>query len=232
MATTPLPSITAAPRNRIIPGVDRQYSTGLSVALDLHGLGAATLTTIATYADSKVDYSFDGDWGNPHLWAPYTYDFTDYQMRHRSTRSLELRLSDTPARRRLGHLLAVRRVCLRAARIAVGHQCRNAIVDPFDASQNSDTLTVIASRYRSRNAAVYAQLDGDFDRRCASLGMRAERHTSSYDDTTTILERADGGEHLWPADNFWGGQASLDFAIAEGQHVYALAVARLQGRRI
>ena len=29
------------------------------------GLGSTTLTTIATYADTTVNYGFDGDWGNP-----------------------------------------------------------------------------------------------------------------------------------------------------------------------
>src|ERR1700719_4437365 len=78
------------------PGVDRQYSTGLSARSTYSGLGSATLTTIATYADTKVNYGFDGDWGNPVLWAPYTDDATEDQLRHRSTRSLEIRLSDTP----------------------------------------------------------------------------------------------------------------------------------------
>src|SRR5450432_3083797 len=56
------------------PSVDRQYSTGLSARSTYLGWGPATLTTIATYADTKVNYGFDGDWGNPKLWAPYTYD--------------------------------------------------------------------------------------------------------------------------------------------------------------
>ena len=54
------------------PGVDRQYSTGSPRARTYTGVDAATLTTIATYADTAVDYGFDGDWGNPLLWAPYT----------------------------------------------------------------------------------------------------------------------------------------------------------------
>src|SRR5271167_3137596 len=78
------------------PGVDAQYSTGFSARSTYSGFGPATLTSIATYADTTVNYGFDGDWGNPSLWAPYTDDYTEYQARHRSTRSLEMRLSDTP----------------------------------------------------------------------------------------------------------------------------------------
>jgi len=80
------------------PGDDRQYSTGVSVHSTYTGFGSTTLTTIATYADTKVNYGFDGDWGNPVLWAPYTDDATEDQVRHRSTRSLEFRLGDTPTK--------------------------------------------------------------------------------------------------------------------------------------
>ena len=80
------------------PGVDRQYSTGLSARSTYTGFAPETLTVIATYADTTVNYGFDGDWGNPVLWAPYTYDYTEYQVRYRTTTSLEARLGDTPPR--------------------------------------------------------------------------------------------------------------------------------------
>jgi len=37
------------------PSVDRQYSTGLSARSTYSGWGPVTLTTIATYADTKVN---------------------------------------------------------------------------------------------------------------------------------------------------------------------------------
>jgi outer membrane cobalamin receptor len=96
-------------------------------------------------------------------------------------------------------------------------------VDPFDATQNSDSLSVISSEYRSRNGAIYGQLDGNFSERARwSLGVRGERHTSHYNDTTTNLDAPTTANDFGPADNLWGGQASLDYKIADGQHVYAL----------
>src|SRR6202030_3976211 len=79
------------------PGVDSQHSTGASLRLalseiDLAGLGQATATVIGSYADTRVKYGFDGDWGNPILWAPYIYDYNDVQNRKRTTQSLEARL--------------------------------------------------------------------------------------------------------------------------------------------
>jgi outer membrane receptor protein involved in Fe transport len=205
------------------PSVDRQYSTGLSAHSTYTGLGSATLTTIATYADTKVNYGFDGDWGNPVLWAPYTYDFTEYQVRYRSTRSLEFRLGDTPTKESPHGLSWLVGVYAFELRESLTDTSAGVYIDPFDATQNSDSLTVISSEYRSRNGAVYAQLDGNFsDRARWSVSMRGERHTSRYNDMTTNLDAPTTANDFGPADNLWGGQASIDYRIAEGQNVYAL----------
>jgi iron complex outermembrane receptor protein len=205
------------------PGVDRQYSTGLSARSTYSGLGSATLTTIATYADTKVNYGFDGDWGNPVLWAPYTDDATEDQLRHRSTRSLEIRLSDTPTPQTAHGISWLFGVYAFELRESLTDTSAATYVDPFDATQNSDSLSVVSSRYRSRNGALYGQLDGNFsDRARWSVGLRGERHTSLYNDTTTNLDAPTTANHFGPADNLWGGQASLDYTVAEGQHVYAL----------
>lgn len=205
------------------PGVDRQYSTGLSARSTYSGLGAATLTTIATYADTKVNYGFDGDWGNPVLWAPYTDDATEDQLRHRSTRSLEIRLSDTPTPQTAHGISWLFGVYAFELRESLTDTSAATYVDPFDATQNSDSLSVVSSRYRSRNGAVYGQLDGNFSERARwSVGLRGERHTSSYDDSTTNLDAPTTANNFGPADNLWGGQASIDYTVADGQHVYAL----------
>jgi iron complex outermembrane recepter protein len=204
------------------PSVDRQYSTGLSARSTYTGLGLATLTTIATYADTKVNYGFDGDWGNPNLWAPYTYDFTEYQVRHRSTRSLEFRLGDTAAagaRRGLSWLVGIYAFELRES---LTDTSAGTYLDPFDATQDSESFSVTSSEYRSRNAAVYGQLDGDLGQARWSVGLRGERHISRYSDTTTNLDAPTTANNFGPADNLWGGQASIDLAVADGQHVYAL----------
>ncbi len=204
------------------PSVDRQYSTGLSARSTYTGLGSATLTTIATYADTKVNYGFDGDWGNPMLWAPYTYDFTEYQVRYRSTRSLEFRLGDTAtsgAQHGLSWLVGVYAFELRES---LTDTMAGTYLDPFDATQDSESFSVTSSEYRSRNAAVYGQLDGDLGRARWSVGLRGERHISRYTDTTTNLDAPTTANNFGPADNLWGGQASIDLAVADGQHVYAL----------
>ncbi len=201
------------------PSVDRQYSTGVSAHATYTGLAAATLTTIATYADTVVNYGYDGDWGNPILWAPYTYDYTEYQVRHRSTRSLEIRLGDAPAHG-LAWLFGVYAFDLREG---LGDTSAGAYIDPFDATQNSSSLTVVSSQYHAQSGALYGQLDGDLGARSRwSIGLRGERRTTHYDDTTTNLDAPTTANDFGPANNLWGGHASLDTEVADGQHVYAL----------
>jgi iron complex outermembrane recepter protein len=205
------------------PGVDLQYSTGLSARSTYSGWGAATLTTIATYADTKVNYGFDGDWGNPKLWAPYTDDATEDQLRHRSTRSLEIRLSDTPTPQTAQGISWLFGLYAFELRESLTDTSAAIYLDPFDATQNSDSLSVVSSRYRSRNGAVYGQLDGNFSEHVRwSVGLRGERHTSDYNDSTTNLDAPTTANNFGPADNLWGGQASIDYTVADGQHVYAL----------
>jgi iron complex outermembrane recepter protein len=212
------------------PGVDAQYSTGISARSTYTGFQPLTLTAIATYADTTVNYGYDGDWGNDVLWAPYTDDYTEYQDRHRSTESLEFRVSDSPAQapsqapsqqsmRGFSWLVGVYAFELRES---LTDTSAGVYVDPFDATQNSETLTVISSHYSSRNGALYAQLDGDLSAARWSLGLRGERHMSNYNDATTNLDAPTTTNNFSPAENLWGGHASLDYAIADGQHVYAL----------
>jgi iron complex outermembrane recepter protein len=205
------------------PSVDRQYSTGVSARSTYTGFGATTFTTIATYADTKVNYGFDGDWGNPLLWAPFTYDFTEYQVRHRSTRSLEFRLGDTPGQGAASGISWLVGVYAFELRESLTDTSAGTYLDPFDATQNSDSLTAISSEYRSRNGAVYGQLDGNLsDRMRWSLGLRGERHTSNYNDITTDINAPITTNKFGPSDNLWGAQGSIDYQIAAGQHVYAL----------
>jgi iron complex outermembrane recepter protein len=214
------------------PGVDRQYSTGISLRSTYTGMAPATLTTIATYADTTVNYSYDGDWGNPILWAPYTDEYTEYQVRHRSTRSLEIRLGDSPAHG-LSWLFGVYAFQLREG---LGDTSAGLYIDPFDATQDyscgstpTSCLTVVRSQYHALNSAVYGELDGELGARTRwSVGLRGERRTTHYDDSTTNLAATGNlvapttSNVFDPEDNLWGGHASLDYTIAHGQQIYAL----------
>ena len=201
------------------PGVDRQYSTGLSARATYTGLAPVTLTTIATYADTDATWAYDGDWGNPVFWAPYTYRYSETQIRHRSTRSLEMRLADT-AEHGFSWLFGVYAFQLREG---LDDTSPGLYVDPFDPSQDSTSLTVVRSQYHALNSALYGELDGDLGARTRwSVGLRGERRTTHYDDSTANLDTPTTYNHFDPENNLWGGHVSLDYTIAKGQQIYAL----------
>ena len=199
------------------PGVDRQYSTGLSARGTYTGMAPLTLTTIATYADTTVNYSYDGDWGNDAFWSPYVYDYFEIQVRHRSTRSLEIRLADNAEH---SWLVGVYALTLKEG---LDDTSTGLYVDPFDSTQDSDSLTVVRSSYRATNSAVYGELGGDLGARTRwSVGLRGERRTTHYDDSTTNLGEPTTYNDYDPENNLWGGHLSLDYELTKGQHVYAL----------
>ena len=194
------------------PGVDVQYSTGVSAHATWSGWQGAVVTAIATHAVSDINYSYDGDWGNPQLWAPYTYEYTEDQLRHRSTDSLELRVASAPSPRGLAWLFGAYGAQLRET---LSDASAGLYVDPFDPGANVDSLTILRSRYQARNGAAYGQLDGDLGERVRwSVGVRGERRTTGYTDNTPNAFN--------PADNLWGGHLSLDYALDRNQHLYAL----------
>ena len=201
------------------PGVDRQNSTGLSAHATYTGLAPAILTAIATAADTTVNYGFDGDWGNPRLWSPYTYDYTELQIRHRSTRSLELRLGKSDEHG-LSWLTGAYAFELREG---LSDTSAGSYNDPFDPSLSSSSLSVLSSRYRARSSAIYSQFDGNAGPGARwSVGVRGERRHLDYTGATTNLNAPTAANGFSPSSTLWGGHASLEHRINSSQNVYAL----------
>ena len=200
------------------PGEDVQHSTGVSLHSIYRGWHAATLTAIATYARSLIGYGYDGDWGNELLWAPYTYQYSEFQARNRTTRSLELRLASQPGPG-IDWLVGV-----------YGFQMREGLsdtnlgvyVDPIQ-QYASTTDSVLTSRYRASNVALYGELGGELGSRTRwSVGVRGERHTTRYHDLTTNLGAPSTSNAFAPSYALWGGHLSLDYALRPDEHLYAL----------
>jgi iron complex outermembrane receptor protein len=198
------------------PGVDSQHSTGASLRVAYSGIGPATLTVIGSYAQTRVKYSFDGDWGNPVLWAPYIYGYNDVQNRNRNTESLEARLG-TNNEHGLNWLVGIYALQL--------HESLNEDSAGifFDPSQGGDIPPVdsmlTSSRFRSRTAAVFGELDGELTSLWRwTAGLRGERWTARYAD---VILDPDSTHDLRPAYNLWGGAASLIRKLSQTQSAYA-----------
>ena len=198
------------------PSVDSQHSTGVALKLAYDAAHDATLTGIATYADTRVKYGFDGDWGNPLYWAPYVNDFTELQYRHRHSASVELRLATSPAR---GFAWLVGGYAQELREVFNDRSAGNSF-DPINGAFAQDT--VITSRYRARTAALFGVLDGDLTHRLRwSLGLRGEAHRASYQEL--IQDRIAGvsaSNDFRPAERLWGGHGSLSYRLAPASSLY------------
>jgi outer membrane receptor protein involved in Fe transport len=87
----------------------------------------------------------------------------------------------------------------------------------YDPSEGGDVppleSSVSSSRYRSRTGAVFGQLDGELTAKWHwTVGLRGERWSARYVDDT---------HEFHPANNLWGGAASLTRLISSTQSAYA-----------
>jgi outer membrane receptor protein involved in Fe transport len=219
------------------PGVDSQHSTGVSLKAHYLPNDTIGLTVIATYADSIIKYSYDGDWGNPILWAPLAsvYEYSEIQNRDRTTKTLELRLG-TESNQGFGWLAGIygNELNESLSDLSLGYyQATGTPADPLD--DQSDN--VIDSGYRARNIAIYGELDGDFAAAWRwSAGLRGERWSARYGGTTTdflgsnigysygptAITQVEGETtaYLHPSNNLWGGHASLTYKLDAQSSLY------------
>ena len=207
------------------PSVDSQHSTGVSLHAHYLPTEDFGLTFIGTYAKTVIKYGYDGDWGNPRLWAPVTdlYNYTELQHRDRTTKSAEVRAG---SERGTGFAwLAGAYV----DQLDEGLDDTNlgAYDDLAYGTGLSRTDTVVRSGYRARNAALFGELDGDLAEGWRwSAGVRGERWTADYRGTTTdYIAGTVIPAVLAPADDLWGGQATLTYDFDPHRALY-LQVAR------
>lgn len=177
------------------PGRDSQRSIGTSLRADWYLSESRQFTSLTSYADSDIDFSFDADWGNDDSWAPFVYDFISRNDRSRRTLSQEFRLSDTGAGP-LDWIVGVYVLRLEDGLSSVNAGDYDDGVFPFSVF---DTLD---SNYEATSVAVFGQVEqrlGDATR--LSAGLRLERRDSDYVDDSPL--RAS------PSDDMVGGEVTL-----------------------
>jgi outer membrane receptor protein involved in Fe transport len=185
------------------PGRDAQESVGTSLRFDWSGLAAGTLTSITSFANSNIEFSFDADWGNDDSWNPVTYDYVSLTDRDRQTLSQEFRLvMDT-------WLLG-----MYAMSLSEDLQTSNLgdYYDPF--YDFADSLNdQFSSEFESTNLAAFGQGDWRLgDATMLSAGLRFEHRNTGYSDT--------GGTTAGPSESMWGGELSLARDLTDGVMSY------------
>jgi outer membrane receptor protein involved in Fe transport len=203
------------------PGRDAQASDGVALRLLATLPGTGELRSVTSAADSRITYSFDGDWGNDAFWLATTgyapYDYFQSDDRDRRTLAEDLRLTGDASRALFGRLRWL--VGVYALRLTESDDEVYAF-DAFDAAPDggpaagSDSLT---SHYGATNVALYGSLETDFGPRTTlSGGLRLERRVASYTDsadaTTPFPDQT---------DDMVGGNLSWTHRFDDGRHLYA-----------
>jgi iron complex outermembrane recepter protein len=219
------------------PGVDSQHSTGVSARVHYLASDKVGFTAVATYAKSIIKYSYDGDWGNPVLWAPVAtvYQASEVQNRDRTTKTIELRLG-TEDTHGFGWLVGFYGNLLDESLSDLSLSDYQPLGTPFDPIDDQSD-SVIDSGYRARNLALFGELDGDLTANLRwSFGLRGERWSANYQGTTTDFLGTNTGytnapvtqtaiesvtpATLSPVNNLWGGHASLTYKLDSTQSIY------------
>ncbi len=196
------------------PGRDAQLSNGAALRLSDSIAGVGELRSVTSTANSKIAYSFDGDWGNDAFWAATTgyapYDYFQSDNRNRRTLAEDLRLIGDPSNALFGRIRWLAGVY--ALRLTESDQ-QLFTWDAFDTGAGSSGLT---SRYRATNVALYGSLDADLGTRSTlSGGLRLEQREARYADSADV-------QTPFPAqtNHMIGGNLSWDRRIGDAEHLY------------
>ncbi len=186
------------------PGRDAQRSDGAFLDLSWAAGERLGLRSITTWADSDVEASFDGDWGNNADWGDAgPYDFFSQTLRGREALSQDLRLSSDGA----GDW----------SWLAGAWWSRltetNHVAD--DGQYLDDSFVrELDSRYQATSAALYGQVEWQAGAATTvALGARVEERDANYGDSDGIA--------FDPRDRLWGGELSFTHRYDEARSVWA-----------
>lgn len=203
------------------PGKDSQLANAAAMHFETPVWINKTFTAIASVADSKSVNSYDADWGNPVLWAPFTYDYFFWSQNERRTYTVETRLASA-APQNAGDVAWLIGVYALRLRENIHETSVGTYVDPTPDTGYESTLDeFLDSHYVASNVAAFGQLDGKVNARWRwSLGLRAERRHETYRDAGFWQADVQStGER--ESDNLVGGQASVSYDLSNAASAYA-----------
>ena len=161
------------------PGRDAQRSSGASLRLQYTSEQGQWLS-ITSAANSDIDYSFDGDWGNDPYWgASAPYDYFESHQRTRQTLAQDLRFLGQGAALPIGQLRPAVGVYVLRLRE------EDLQLDTWNDQSYGAGQSVLASHYQATNAALYGSLELSVAKLgLLTLGLRVEQRTAAYADSS------------------------------------------------
>ena len=188
------------------PGHDRQESTALAVESIWHANENIDVVALVSYADSKLEYSFDEDWSYVGLCTGtpcegWEYSSFDNYLRDPENITVDVRLISQESGKLFNDSSDwVLGVYMRDQDVSLLRQYTFAAGD-------------FTSIFDTRNWALYGQLDTHLsDRLTLSTGLRVERRKSDYKDSDDVIHDT--------RENLWGGRIALLYSASDNTLVY------------
>jgi iron complex outermembrane receptor protein len=187
------------------PGRDSQRSVAGSARFTLD-MPSLQFISISTFADSDIEHSFDGDWGNDDSWGVNgPYDFTSDTARDRATWSQEFRLLSNDDAANNQSSASQKSIDWLVGLYILDLEEDNDIVELFNGFLYRD----LGSTYNATNSAVFGELTQHFSSHTdLTVGLRFERRDADYSDSS--------GLNFSPTDNMIGGNITLRHYLDSG----------------
>jgi len=180
------------------PGKDSQRSDAAAIRARWTGNARIDFLSITTAADSQMEVSFDGDWGNDAFWG-VPYDFTSATARQRDTWTQEFRWLSQP-----GAELFDGTMSWLAGIYWSSLTEHNDVLEFF----NSAVFRDLTSDFEADSLAVFGQVDIVISPRTAlSVGLRGERRDAQYSDSQAV--------QFSPRESMAGGHVSVTVDLTD-----------------
>ena len=195
------------------PGKDAQQSSGASMKVVYTAFNSHTVELISSLAHSKIDFSYDADWGNDKAWAPITYDYETKNNRKRQTISQEIRFISTDQTNSFINasqwLFGLHLSKLDDDLITKNTGIYN---DPIYVYQDS-LNTSLESKYSAISLSSFGQLNFNVNASgLLTFGLRMENRSVDYNDTENL--------DIGPSEFMTGGDVTYMHNISDNANGY------------
>ncbi len=195
------------------PGKDTQQSSGASMKVVYTAFNSHTVELISSLAHSKIDFSYDADWGNDKAWAPITYDYETKNNRKRQTISQEIRFISTDQTNSFINasqwLFGLHLSKLDDDLITKNTGIYN---DPIYVYQDS-LNTSLESKYSAISLSSFGQLNFNVNALgLLTFGLRMENRSVDYNDTENL--------DIGPSEFMTGGDVTYMHNISDNANGY------------
>ena len=190
------------------PGQDATQARAGTFKVTSRPSDSTKLESITAAAQTRINYSFDGDWGNNPFWSPYDpYDYYSDSKRVRRVYSEELRYSsDDPMYEHGNSYQWLTGIYLQ--RLTEG--------STIDEYADGDIYDSLSSDYAANQGSVYGDLEMPLgDGTSISTGLRVEQRGSSYSDSKL--------SEFTPNYTMLGGAVTLQRDVGESVRSYVTA---------